>query len=150
MNTTIAVPRGCTNFKTRQLARVLSRLYDSELAKVGLKTTQFSLLSHVLTHGPIAPGELARLMGLDASTLTRNLRPLVEAGWLLQDAGADARTRVVTITFAGRQRQVEAKQCWKAAQKNINAVLGIERVSALHGLVDECLAQLQSNEAEQP
>jgi DNA-binding MarR family transcriptional regulator len=148
MNTAVALPRGCTNFKTRQLGRLLSRRYDSELAKVGLKTTQFSLLSQVLAHGPVAPGELARLMGLDASTLTRNLRPLVEAGWLSQDAGADARTRVVTITPAGRQRQAEAKRCWKTAQLDINAVLGVERVSALHGLLEECMQLLQTDPAD--
>ena len=92
---TAARPQGCTNFKTRQLSRLLSRHYDAELAACGLKTTQYSLLSHVVQLGPIAPGELARRMGLDASTLTRNLQPLLAAGWLLQDAGPDARTRSI-------------------------------------------------------
>ena len=66
-------PRGCTNFKLRQLLRGVSRLYDAELARAGLKGTQFSLLSHLVGLGPVAPGELARHMGLDASTLTRNV-----------------------------------------------------------------------------
>lgn len=149
MNASIAAPKGCTNFKTRQLGRLLSRHYDAELAKVGLKTTQYSLLTHVLRLGPIAPGELARQMGLEASTLTRNLQPLVAEGWLLQGAGADARSRLVSITASGRQKHVEAQRHWKAAQQNINAALGPDRVSALHGLLDECLAQLQSNAAEQ-
>lgn len=150
MNTSLPLPKGCTNFKTRQLGRLLSRHYDAELAKVGLKTTQFSLLSQVLAHGPIAPGELARRMGLDASTLTRNLRPLVDAGWLSQEAGADARSRVVTITPAGRQRQGEAKRYWKAAQLHVNAVLGVERVSALHLLLEECMQRLQADPVEHP
>ena len=96
MNATTATPKGCTNFKTRQLARLLSRHYDQELAKAGIKTTQYSLLSHVLHQGPVAPGELARRMGLDASTLTRNLQPLLAAGWLVQAAGADARSRLIS------------------------------------------------------
>ena len=145
MNTTISAPKGCTNFKTRQLGRLLSRHYDVELAKVGLKTTQYSLLTHVLRLGPIAPGELARQMGLEASTLTRNLHPLVAEGWLLQGAGADARSRLVCITAAGRQKQADAQRYWKAAQQNVNAVLGLDRVLALHGLLDECMAQLQAN-----
>ena len=47
---------GCTNFKLRQLLRRVSQQYDAELAKAGLKTTQYSLLSHVLKLGPIRPG----------------------------------------------------------------------------------------------
>jgi DNA-binding MarR family transcriptional regulator len=136
--------RGCTNFKTRQLARLLSRHYDAELAGCGLKTTQYSLLSHALHLGPIAPGELARRMGLDASTLTRNLQPLLAAGWLAQDAGPDGRTRSVTITDAGRDKHAQAHRCWKAAQLKVDALLGSERVAALHAVIDDCTALLEA------
>ena len=136
-------PRGCTHFKTRQLSRLLSRHYDAELAATGLKTTQYSLLSHVQHLGPIAPGELARQMGLDASTLTRNLQPLLAAGWLQQDAGPDARTRSVTLTDAGRAKRATAHRAWKTAQLKINALLGEDRVAALHTLIDDCTAQLE-------
>ena len=139
-------PRGCTNFKTRQLSRLLSRHYDAQMAACGLKTTQYSLLSHVLHLGPIAPGELARHMGLDASTLTRNLQPLQAAGWLVQDAGPDARTRSVSLTDAGRAKHGEALRHWKAAQLKVNALLGVERVAALHALLDDCTAQLEGAE----
>ena len=43
-----ARPQGCTSFKLRQLMRRVTQHYDLELAKAGLKTTQYSLLSHVL------------------------------------------------------------------------------------------------------
>ena len=141
MNSSLAIPKGCTNFKTRQLARLLSRHYDAELAHVGLKATQYSLLTHALRLGPVAPGELARQMGLDASTLTRNLLPLLAGGWLLQSAGTDARSRLVSITPAGRDKQAEARRHWKAAQHKVNATLGLERVAALHSLLDDCTAQ---------
>lgn len=142
MTSTPQSPKGCTNFKTRQLARLLSRHYDAELAQAGLKTTQYSLLGHVVHLGPIAPGELARRMGLDASTLTRNLQPLLAAGWLLQEAGADARSRFITITPSGREKHAQALHHWKTAQKNVNATLGVERVAALHALLDDCTALL--------
>jgi len=150
MNSARSAPKGCTNFKTRQLSRLLSRHYDAELAKAGLKTTQYSLLTHVLRLGRIAPGELARRMGLDASTLTRNLQPLLVAGWLLQEAGADARSRCISITPAGRGKQAEALRHWKAAQQDINAALGLERIAALHALLDDCTAQLQAGATEHP
>lgn len=140
-----AGPRGCTNFKTRQLARLLSRHYDGELAQAGLKTTQYSLLSHVLALGPIAPGLLAARMGLDASTLTRNLQPLLAAGWLQQTAGSDARSRRIGITDAGRARQSLARRHWQVAQQRVNALLGAERVLALHALLDDCTLRLQGS-----
>jgi len=132
-------PQGCTNFKLRQLARRVSQLYDAEMAKAGLKTTQYSLLSHVLRLGPIRPGDLAQAMTLDASTLTRNLKPMVDAGWLALSAGDDARSRLVHITDAGRDKRAEAQRHWKAAQESLNQLLGAERVRSIHALVDDSL-----------
>lgn len=148
MNSQSPRPRGCTNFKTRQFGRLLSRHYDAELAKVGLKTTQYSLLSHVLKLGDIAPGELARQMGLDASTLTRNLQPMLAAGWVVQDPGVNARSRSIRLTQAGRDIQAEAQRHWKVAQQQVNATLGAERVAMLHTLIDDCTTLLQTESAE--
>lgn len=138
-----AQPQGCTNFKLRQLLRSVSRLYDAEIAHAGLKTTQYSLLSHVLTLGPIAPSALAERMGMDASTLTRNLRPLMDKGWVLQGPGADARSRLITITPSGTAKHAEARQHWKRAQLALNARLGSTQVARLHQLVDEVQQALQ-------
>ena len=135
-------PQGCTNFKLRQLARRVSQLYDAEVGKAGLKTTQYSLLSHVLRLGPIRPGDLAAAMTMDASTLTRNLKPLAAAGWLELSAGEDGRSRLVHITPAGRDKRAEAQRHWKAAQLHLNQLLGVDAVAALHTLVDQSLERL--------
>jgi DNA-binding MarR family transcriptional regulator len=137
-----ARPQGCTNFKLRQLVRRVSQFYDQELAKAGLKTTQYSLLSHVLKLGPARPGDLAAAMTMDASTLTRNLRPLLAAGWLELAPGADGRSRSVRITPAGRDKREQAQRHWRAAQEQLNARLGVDTVLALHALADEALQRL--------
>ena len=64
-------PRGCTNFKLRQLTRRVSQHYDRVVAECGLKTTQYSLLTHVDRLGPVRPTDLAAAMAMDPSTLTR-------------------------------------------------------------------------------
>ncbi|MFN4118181.1 MarR family winged helix-turn-helix transcriptional regulator [Acidovorax sp.] len=143
-----APPQGCTNFKLRQLMRRVASHYDAEMARCGLKTTQYSLLSHVLKLGPIRPGDLASAMKMDASTLTRNLRPLVDAGWVTLQAGTDARSRLVHITDTGRDKRAEAQRHWKAAQMALNETLGVDRVAALHALVDESLDLLAALPAE--
>lgn len=133
-------PVGCTNFKLRQLTRRVTQHYDQHLAGSGLKITQYSLLAHADKLGPVAPGELARRMDMGASTLTRNLQPLIAAGWLTMSEGADARSRLVHITEAGRETRRQAQRRWKAAQLALNDKLGAATVVALHGLLDQGLA----------
>ncbi|MGC3985791.1 MAG: MarR family winged helix-turn-helix transcriptional regulator [Pseudorhodoferax sp.] len=137
-----ATPQGCTHLQLRQLMRRVARLYDAELAQAGLKTTQFSLLTALDKLGPAQPGQLARQLRLQPSTLTRNLQPLVAAGWVAQGPGSDGRSRLVQLTDAGRAKRAEARQRWKNAQLELNRLLGDARVAALHALLQESLALL--------
>lgn len=139
-----APPRGCTNLKLRQLSRAVTRHYDSYVASTGLKNTQYSLLSHVVLLGPIQPSALAARMRLDVSTLSRNLQPLLALGWLHMGPGEDARSRLVEATEAGRAKRSEGQRAWKQAQLALNERLGVERVAALHALLDECLDLLDA------
>lgn len=141
-------PQGCTNFKLRQLLRSVSKLYDAEIGQAGLKGSQFSLLSRVLTLGPISPSDLAARMGMDASTLTRNLRPLIDKGWVLQGPGADQRGRSIVITPAGQAKHAEARVHWKRAQQLLNQRLGEPEVDALHRLMAHAQAALTDSPAE--
>jgi len=136
-------PRGCTNLKLRQLSRLVSRHYDAYVASTGLKNTQYSLLSHVALAGPIRPSDLAQRMRIDASTLTRNLQPLIVQGWLALGPGEDARSRLVSVTETGRAKRAEGQRAWKQAQLALNERLGEARIVALHALVDECMQSLE-------
>jgi DNA-binding MarR family transcriptional regulator len=141
-------PRGCTSFKLRQLQRAVAQHYDAEVGKSGLKTTQYSLLSNIQARGPVRPGELARAMHMDASTLTRNLRPLIDQGWVTVGAGEDARSRLVHLTREGAAKRQEARRHWRIAQEALNERLGLARVSALHTLIDEALTELDAPHAD--
>lgn len=143
-----AAPRGCTNLKLRQLSRAVTRHYDAYVAPTGLKNTQYSLLSHVVLLGPIRPSELAAQMRLDASTLTRNLQPLIAQGWIELGPGDDGRSRLVSATDAGRAKRAEGQKAWKQGQLALNARLGDERVTALHALIDDCLQHLDEPETD--
>jgi DNA-binding MarR family transcriptional regulator len=143
---TLTKPRGCTSFKVRQLSRRLSQHYDAEVSRSGLKTTQYSLLSHLARLGPSRPVDLAGELKTTASTLSRNLQPLIAAGFIAQGAGADARSLLVQLTESGEAKRREAQQYWKSAQQKINALLGVERVLALHQLVDDALELLGADD----
>ena len=148
MQDDIAAPKGCTNLKLRQAGRLVTRHYEAFVAPTGLKITQYSLLSYIVKLGPLRAGELAAAMQLDASTLTRNLRPLLEQGWARMHPGADARSRVVEATDAGRALRAEAQKAWKRAQLALNERLGTARVAALHTLLDDCIARLDAHAQE--
>ena len=139
-------PQGCTNLKLRQLMRRVAQRYDAEVGQVGLKGTQYSLLSYVVKLGPIRPVDLAAGMNVDASTLSRNLKPLVAAGWLTLEAGPDGRSRLVHATDAGREKRAEAQRRWRVAQEGVNATLGPQRVIALHALIDEAMQALDESD----
>ena len=139
-------PRGCSNFKLRQADRRVSRFYDGFIAQAGLKTSQYSLLSHIAALAPVRPADLAAQMGLEPSTLTRNLQPLVAQGWVVVGPGLDGRSRQVTLSREGKAKRAEAQKAWKRAQLAFNARLGDARVAQLHALLDDCLGRL-ANEA---
>jgi len=136
-------PEGCTNFKLRRLARAVARRYDEDLRELGMTGEQYSLLSAVLRLAPVRPGELARALSLDASTLSRNLRPLLQGGWLALGPGPDGRSRLIEATPQAAELREQAKACWRISQERLNAVLGVERVAALHALLDECSALIE-------
>jgi DNA-binding MarR family transcriptional regulator len=134
-----STPSGCSSQKLRQLSRRVSQHFDHIVGAAGLKTTQYSLLSHVVRLGPVRPGELADQMEMDASTLTRNLQPLVAQGWVVVGPGDDGRSRFVMATEAGRAKRAMAQKEWKRAQLSFNDRMGPQRVARLHALIEECL-----------
>ena len=107
----------------RQASRAVSRLYDEELRGVGLRTTQYSLLQVLARAGPVRQGDLSGLTSLDETTLTRNLRPLVNARWIAIRSGDDRREKLITITKAGTTKLAEADPAWERAQERMRALL---------------------------
>jgi DNA-binding MarR family transcriptional regulator len=142
----MSTPKGCTNLKLRQLARLVTRHYESHLADAGMLITQYSLLAHVASLGPSPSRAVADAMRLSPSALTRNLQPLVQRGWVSVTTGTDGRERLLTATPEGQARRAEARASWKRAQLALNAVLGTERVAALHAVLDDCMAVLEAHE----
>jgi DNA-binding MarR family transcriptional regulator len=129
---------GCTCFRLRKLTRAVSRLYDQHMATVGLKTTQYSLLKNIARQSrPVS--ELAELLATERTTLTRNLKPLIDAKWVALKPGVDSRQRIVTITSAGQAKIDAARSAWRLAQTELEDTLGIDAVRALTAMLDSTL-----------
>ncbi len=117
----IATPCLCNAL--RQASRAVSRLYDDELRGVGLRTTQYSLLRFLQRSGPVRQRDLGARTSLDETTLTRNLRPLLDAGWVAAAAGEDRREKLVRLTDAGTAKLREARPAWERAQERLRSRL---------------------------
>ena len=116
----------CTCFNLRKASRVVTQYFDEALKPSGLLITQFTLLAAVATANTGTINELAEVMVMDRTTLTRNLKPLAREGWITIDPGQDQRTRVVSLTATGKAVLAAAQPLWQQAQQHIVAALGQE------------------------
>ncbi len=107
----------------RRASRAVTRLYDQDLRRVGLRSTQYSLLSLLGRSGEVRQGDLGPLTVLDETTLTRNLRPLVDRGWVGVREGKDRRERLVSITGAGTAKLAKVRPAWERAQERLRSSL---------------------------
>lgn len=139
-NATAASP--CTCFRMRKLTRLLSQRYDRCLAAAGLNVNQYSILRR-LGGDARTIGDLARELGMDRTTLSRDLKPLVAAGWVAPVRGEDARQRPVRVTAAGRRAIGKAIPLWREAQRGVDALLGDGRTARLHAQLDFVLTRLE-------
>ncbi len=126
-------PTTCTCFGLRKAARAVTQMYDQVLKPTGLRTTQFSLLAVTDRVGPRGMAELAEQLVMDRTTLTRNLKPLLNQGLLESVAGADRRRRPVAITTKGRAALATALPYWREAQLRMAGSLGRARWRRLLG-----------------
>ena len=117
----------CTCFNVRRASRAISQIYDDALEPCGLRINQFSALGAVEATGPTTIGDLARILELDRTTLTRNLKTLEKMGLIGSAPGRDKRERLVAATSDGIAVMARAKPLWRAAQDRVIAGLGVDR-----------------------
>jgi DNA-binding MarR family transcriptional regulator len=134
----------CACFNLRKVTRAVTQLYDDMLRPTGLRITQFSLLVVVRLAGPVGVTRLAALSVMDRTTLTRNLELLQKQGLIAVAAGADRRSRIVTITAAGNTAIAEALPLWTQAQAQVVNALGEARWAALLTDLRELVAVTQA------
>lgn len=127
----------CTCFAVRRAARHLSQAYDRFLAPTGLRTTQFSLLRVLRRTGPRSIQAFASELGMDRTTLGRNLRPLERDGLVAIGVDAqDRRGRALSITEAGIDRLEQAQVLWHEAQVRFTETYGPAQTQELHAMLD--------------
>jgi len=129
----LAACRGCHCLAARKAARAITRLYEEKLRPHGLRATQFSVLAALALKGATPVGELAELLGLERTSLTRSAALLERDGWLGAARSDDARERLLRITPAGRRKLEEAFPAWQEAQEMVSRNLEADGASGVPG-----------------
>jgi DNA-binding MarR family transcriptional regulator len=130
---------GCFCLASRQAARKITRLCDSFMQGSGVRATQFTILSQLMLRGEMPIGKLAGILGVERTTLTRNLTLLERQKWISSKAGNDPRSRMIGITAQGRGMVRRGFPYWSKAQAQVGKLLGADGQAALKVLAARSL-----------
>lgn len=137
----------CLNANLRKASRAILSMYMDEMRGSDLQGTQFTLLSTISGMGKVKITELAHFMGMDQTTVTRNVNVLKKGDYVAVIPGEDKRTRVVQLTTKGESAVHETYPMWLEAQTKLWDQLGEEKAAAFLGIVQEIVAISESRES---
>ncbi len=123
----MTVMTNCVCFNLRRVTRIITQQYDSELRRQGIRSTQTPILQALCARESWTMVELSEWLGMDRTTLVRNLRPLERDGLLKSSGGGHGVQVEVSITEKGRKQVEKFTPAWRAAQDRIVKTLGEEK-----------------------
>ena len=125
----------CTCALIRRSARQITQTYDAALKDTGLRITQYSILANLDREKGLSITELANVMVIDRTTLTRNLRPLQRDGLVVLSDGPDKRSRALTLTDEGRKLFKTARPLWRETERKVRQGMDSEELGRLRQLL---------------
>ena len=140
---------GCTCLRMRRATRRVTQFYDHALQRTGLTVNQFGLLAYLcsasLARTNASIGTTAEWLGMDPTTLTRNLKPLLVKGLVKNVPDPDdGRVRIVAITEKGLRMLREAVPRWRNAQAAVEKAIGSKSIAELNTLLDLSSSKLRA------
>ena len=136
--------QNCVCFNLRRVARVVTQFFDAEMWRHGIRSTQGTLLSALHITGTSTMADLSEFLGMERTTLLRNLRPLQRDGLVSVDGGGQGGFVELSLTAKGRKLIEKLSPAWESAQRTAVQVLGEERWSAVLADLDKVASALKS------
>ena len=130
----------CINFSIRKANRVLNQIYDSQLAKCGLKGGQYSILRALNKLKESNNRDLQDILVVDQTTLTRGLKPLMRDGYIQSRSGEDQRIKLLSLSPQGKDLYKEATKHWRVAQRQVASRLGEVTIEQLFSISDSVVS----------
>ncbi len=135
--------RECIAVRVRLLNRLITGVCDDGLRPFGVRVAQVNILVAVAHDGPLPPGEVAKRLVMDKSTLSRDADRLIANGWLTAEPTDDGRSHTLGITPEGLDLLERIHPVWVAGQKKLAAILGADTVGAISGTVNDLWAKMK-------
>ncbi len=133
--------RNCVCFNLRRVSRVVTQFYDAELRRHGIRPTQTPILNALDAKSGWSMEELSDFLGMERTTLVRNLRPLERDGLVKLEGGGRGSRVELSLTTKGKKELDAVQPAWRSVQKSIVKTLGEERwISILADLERATLA----------
>ena len=127
----MAAAENCVCFNLRWVTRAVTQFYDAEMRRHGIRPTQGSILASLNSKDSWTMAELSDWLGMERTTLVRNLRPLQRDGFVKVTGGGRGNRVELTITAKGRKQVENLTPAWKSAQSAVVNTLGEKRWSAI-------------------
>ena len=131
LRTAQAITSKCVGARVRTLSRVVTRVYDERLRPLGVKFSQMNIVVVVTSRGSISPQQVGQILGIEKSTLSRNVRILESNGWIKSQPGESGNSLLLSVTPKGHRLVQKVGPCWRAAQEEVTALLGERTTSAI-------------------
>ena len=127
----MAAVENCVCFNLRWVTRAVTQFYDAEMRRHGIRPTQGTILLALNAKESWTMADLSDCLGLERTTLVRNLRPLQRDGFVKAVGGGRGNRVEITITTKGRKQVEKLTPAWKSAQSAVVKTLGKQRWSAI-------------------
>jgi len=136
--------QNCVGFNLRRVTRVVTQFFDAEMRRHGIRSTQGSLLFALHATGPSNMAELSEILGMERTTLLRNLRPLQRDGFVTIEGGGHGARVALSLTAKGRNQIEKFAPAWESAQRTAVQVLGEKRWSAILADLEKVASALKN------
>ena len=127
----LSATENCVCFNCRWVTRAVTQFYDAEMRRHGIRPTQGSILASLNAKDSWSMAELSDWLGMDRTTLVRNLGPLQRDGFVRADGGGRGNRVELSITAKGRKQIEKLAPAWKFAQSAVVKTLGEKRWAAI-------------------
>lgn len=141
----LAAMENCVCFNLRWVARAVTQFYDSEMRRHGIRPTQGTILASLQSKDSWNMAELSDWLGMERTTLVRNLRPLQRDGFVDVVGGGRGNRVELAITTKGRKQIEKLMPAWKAAQSAVVKTLGEKRWCAILSDLEMAALALSKN-----
>src|SRR5258705_3809869 len=125
----------CAGF--RRTSRALTQLYEGTLRPLGLRASQFTILQVLERAGEVSQGQVAEILAMDSTTLTRTLKIMLQQGWIAERRGKDRRERLLRLSKAGEALLGRAQPAWDKVQARLRRKLGEQTWNDLAAWTDQ-------------